>query len=265
MLGYATKPTLYIVQELLDGGSLDKQLYVEHWRPDEQQLLKGALDVASGMEYLHTHFTKAKDGRESKRSMRPVIHRDLKSPNILLDKAPPVSRASGWWEVQFKVADFGLSRDKELISGGTHDKTGGMTGCGSVLWMAPEVLMADSYNEAVDVYSYAMCLVELVHGTMPWQDTGVRPHEVPMKVTNDERPESQLDEATEPMKRLIRDCWHKSPKERPDFPEIVQRVQEMVHAQLDESGVASRQRGKHPSEPEPEPEPTYSTRARGAE
>ena len=104
MLGYATKPTLYIVQELLDGGSLDKQLYVEHWRPDEQQLLKGALDVASGMEYLHTHFTKAKDGRESKRSMRPVIHRDLKSPNILLDKAPPVSRASGWWEVQFKGA-----------------------------------------------------------------------------------------------------------------------------------------------------------------
>ena len=153
MLGYATKPTLYIVQELLDGGSLDKQLYVEHWRPDEQQLLKGALDVASGMEYLHTHFTKAKDGRESKRSMRPVIHRDLKSPNILLDKAPPVSRASGWWEVQFKVADFGLSRDKELISGGTHDKTGGMTGCGSVLWMAPEILLGEKYNQSVDVFS----------------------------------------------------------------------------------------------------------------
>ena len=84
-----------------------------------------------------------------------------------------------------------------------------MSGVGSVLWMAPEMLRAETYNESVDVYSYAMVLIELSHGTMPWQDTGARPHEVPHRVTNDERPLSQLREAPEELRELIQDCWHK--------------------------------------------------------
>jgi serine/threonine protein kinase len=88
------------------------------------------------------------------------------------------------------VADFGLSKDKELD---TMKQTVKMTGCGSSLWMvslhllaapshrrsivsetawptaqAPEILLARPYNESVDVYSYAMCLVELVDRNLPW-------------------------------------------------------------------------------------------------
>ena len=206
MLGYATVPSLFIVQELLTGGSLDKQLYVEHWRPSRLQTLKGALDIASAVEHLHTHFERGAKGRDSK-VKNPVIHRDLKSPNILLDRPPPM-KPSDDWTVELKVSDFGLSRDKET-TGTLDDKTGAMSGVGSVLWMAPEMLRGETYNESVDVYSYAMCLVELSHCTMPWQDTGARPHEVPVRVTSDERPESQLREASEEMKQLIRDCWHK--------------------------------------------------------
>lgn len=206
MLGYATEPTLLIIQELLTGGSLDKQLYVEHWRPNKIQLLKGALDVAQAIEHLHTHFERGAKGRQSKVTL-PVIHRDLKSPNILLDRPPPLKSKAGDWPVELKVSDFGLSRDKQLD---THDdKTGAMSGVGSVLWMAPEMLRAETYNESVDVYSYAMVLIELSHGTMPWQDTGARPHEVPHRVTNDERPLSQLREAPEELRELIQDCWHK--------------------------------------------------------
>jgi hypothetical protein len=206
MLGYATDPVLLIIQELMDGGSLDKQLYVEHWRPNSTQLYKAALDVAQGMEFLHTHFERGAKGRASKVTL-PVIHRDLKSPNILLDRPPPLTAKAGDWPVDFKVSDFGLSRDKRLDT--ADDKTGAMSGVGSVLWMAPEMLRGDTYNESVDVYSYAMVLVELSHCTMPWQDTGARPHEVPHRVTTDERPVSQLREAPEELKKLIQDCWDK--------------------------------------------------------
>ena len=42
-----------------------------------------------------------------------------------------------------------------------------MTGCGSGLWMAPEIYMAGPYNETVDVYSFAMCLIELLARELP--------------------------------------------------------------------------------------------------
>ena len=43
----------------------------------------------------------------------------------------------------------------------------GGAGCGSVLWMAPEIVQGEKYNEKVDVFSYGMCLVELVHRNLP--------------------------------------------------------------------------------------------------
>ena len=42
-----------------------------------------------------------------------------------------------------------------------------MTGCGSVLWMAPEILTGETYNEKVDVFSFAMVIVELISCKLP--------------------------------------------------------------------------------------------------
>ncbi len=79
--------------------------------------------AARGMNYLHF-------------GNPPVLHRDLKSANILLDDS-----------YNAKVADFGLSRLK------AQERS--MTGnCGTVQWMAPEILANDSYAEPADVYSY---------------------------------------------------------------------------------------------------------------
>ena len=194
MLGYATVPSLIIVLELLNGGSLDKQLYVWHWRPSRLQMLKAALNIASGMEYLHTRFERSVDGRDSK-VKNPVIHRDLKSPNIFLDRSPPM-KPSDDWSVELKISGFERS--------GFSTESSGF----SPIWAAPEILDGSETNESVDVYSYAMCLIELSHCTMPWQDTGALPHEVPHRVVNNQRPVSQLREASEEMKQLIRDCWH---------------------------------------------------------
>ena len=119
---------------------------MEEWRPTSEQQLKVALDVAKGMEYLHTRFQHDDSAQEM-----PIIHRDLKTPNLLL-MAPPVEGE----EIVVKIADFGLSRDKGLDSV-HYQRTVMMTGCGSVLWMAPEILLGETYNEKIDVFSCVPC------------------------------------------------------------------------------------------------------------
>ena len=210
LLGYADKPRLMVVQELCQGNSLDHQLYVQGWRPSHAQILKVASDVAKGMEYLHTRYT-TPDSTHA----QPIIHRDLKSPNLLL-VASPTEEA----EVMVKVTDFGLSRDKGLDSQ-NFAQTVMMTGCGSVLWMAPEILLGDTYNEKVDVFSFAMCLAECVSGRLPWSGIAGGA-EVPHKVTQGERPEMQLaGTADRPVdaqiEELIRDCWQQEAARRPSF------------------------------------------------
>ena len=106
LLGYSTKPELVIVMEQLHT-AMDTQLYKEDWVPTLEQLLHVSLGIADGMCYLHTAFDK------------PLIHRDLKSPNVLFT-ASPSDR-----DCVAKITDFGLARDK------ADDDN--MTGCGSVL------------------------------------------------------------------------------------------------------------------------------------
>jgi serine/threonine protein kinase len=88
-MGAVTRvPHLSIVTEFLPRGSLFRLIHRPNNQLDERRRLRMALDVARGMNYLH--------------NCTPVIvHRDLKSPNLLVDKN---------WVV--KVCDFGLSRIK---------------------------------------------------------------------------------------------------------------------------------------------------------
>ena len=83
-----------------------------------------------------------------------------------------------------------------------YQQTVMMTGCGSVLWMAPEILLGEKYNEKVDVFSYGMCLVELVHRNLPWHGSGVAQQQIPMRLTQGKRPEHQIRKAY-PIKELI--------------------------------------------------------------
>ena len=238
LLGYADKPRLMIMQELLRGNSIDHQLYIEGWKPTQEQILKSAHDVALGMEYLHTKF-QAKDNVHD----RPIIHRDLKTPNLLLATRPMEGE-----DVVVKITDFGLSRDKALDDM-AHSQTAMMTGCGSVLWMAPEILLGDVYNEKIDVFSYAMCLVELVNCKLPW--TGVAMGaEVPHKVTRGQRPLKQL-KGTEArpvdprLSKLIRDCWDQRASSRPDFTTVILRLEEIMGVPA--SRTASAPRGERSS------------------
>ena len=99
-------PSLCLVVELVAKGSLWEVLR-KALPMDTRLSLRFARDTAQGMNYLH-HFSP------------PILHRDLKSPNLLVDSA-----------FHIKISDFGLARVR------AHCQT--MTGnCGTVQWMAPE-------------------------------------------------------------------------------------------------------------------------------
>ena len=98
---------------------------------------------------------------------------------------------------------------------------------GSMLWMAPELVLGEKYTEKVDVFSYAMCLVELVDRNVPWHGSGVGQQVIPVRLTQGKRPTHQLNKTEPTLKQLIVECWDQSAAKRPAFPEIVERLQAM--------------------------------------
>lgn len=102
----------------------------------DSEKLRIAQNVAHALVYLHSLAT-------------PVLHRDLKSKNILLTQ-----------DLDAKVTDFGVSREQS-------DKT--LTaGVGTSLWMAPEVMMGGQYDAKADIFSFGVVLYELDSHDTPY-------------------------------------------------------------------------------------------------
>ncbi|PKA57203.1 Serine/threonine-protein kinase CTR1 [Apostasia shenzhenica] len=140
-MGAVTQPPhLSIVTEYLSRGSLYRFLHKQGAKEtlDERHRLNMAFDVAKGMNYLHNRNP-------------PIVHRDLKSPNLLVDRKYTV-----------KVCDFGLSR----LKASTYLSSKSLAGTPE--WMAPEVLRDEPSNEKSDVYSFGVILWELMTLQQPW-------------------------------------------------------------------------------------------------
>ncbi|KAL3642663.1 copper transport protein ctr1 [Castilleja foliolosa] len=140
-MGAVTEPpNLSIVTEYLSRGSLYRLLHKPGAKEalDERRRLSMAYDVAKGMNYLH-------------KRKPPIVHRDLKSPNLLVDRKYTV-----------KVCDFGLSRLK------ANTFLSSKSAAGTPEWMAPEVLRDEPSNEKSDLYSFGVILWELATLQQPW-------------------------------------------------------------------------------------------------
>jgi len=206
-----THNPLLIVTEYRAGGSLYDCIYERNIQVTWQQRLKIQLDVAKGVGYLH--------------SLDPIIiHRDLKSSNVLLAKA--ITSASVLPNA--KVADFGLSR---VVENGM-EASEMMTRCvGTWRWMAPEVFSSTTYTESIDVYSFAILMYELLTRAIPYADewplnSVVNPR-IGLHILNGRRPHIELVQPGCPCKvrELMQACWSKSPTERPTFATIIQLLQ----------------------------------------
>ncbi|KAM6592448.1 hypothetical protein CsatA_000151 [Cannabis sativa] len=189
-MGAVTRtPNLSIVTEFLPRGSLYRLLHRPNNQLDERRRLRMALDAARGMNYLHT--------------CSPVIvHRDLKSPNLLVDKN---------WVV--KVCDFGLSKIKHSTFLSSRSTAG------TAEWMAPEVLRNEPSDEKCDVYSFGVILWELSTMQQPWG--GMNPMQVVGAVGFQHRRLDIPDDMDPAIADIIRKCWQTDPRSRPTFSEIM--------------------------------------------
>ena len=229
----------YIVTELVSGGSLEQVLHDPGRNLPWVARVKIGLQVSLGMDHLHN---------------RQMLHRDLKSANVLLDE-----------NLNAKVCDFGLSRvvkparahvvfspftgtvrllpcagDVAINNGQsplsmTHvgvsivDASGTMTMmAGTMRWMAPEVFRGDqNYTKAVDLYSFGIVLWELATRETPWSELANGHREVSL-FANLNRALKLGQRPTIPMSVLdhrgafvavMKRCWAGDPADRPSFSE----------------------------------------------
>ncbi|WCJ40420.1 Protein kinase superfamily protein [Euphorbia peplus] len=140
LLGYCIHDEArFLVYEMMQNGSLDSQLHgPAHGSALSWNLrMKIAVDIARGLEYLHEHCNP------------PVVHRDLKSSNILLDA-----------NFNAKLSDFGLAVTSRIEN--RNIKLSGTLG-----YVAPEYLLEGKLTEKSDVYAFGVILLELLTGRRP--------------------------------------------------------------------------------------------------
>ncbi|XP_040057646.2 mitogen-activated protein kinase kinase kinase 13 [Gasterosteus aculeatus] len=184
--GVCTQAPCYcIIMEYCAQGQLYEVLRAGR-KVTPRMLVDWATGIASGMNYLHLH---------------KIIHRDLKSPNVLVTSNDTV-----------KISDFGTS--KEL-----SDKSTKMSFAGTVAWMAPEVIRNEPVSEKVDIWSFGVVLWELLTGEIPYKDVdssaiiwGVGSNSLHLPVPST---------CPDGFKILMKQTWQSKPRNRPSFRQIL--------------------------------------------
>ncbi|KAL4168508.1 hypothetical protein KRP22_011907 [Phytophthora ramorum] len=200
------------VTEYMEGGDLrtvlerfEQQEHRAHGFDDDK--LNIALHVAQGLTYLH--------------GMDPIVlHRDLKSKNILLNK-----------NLDAKLTDFGVSRENADIT---------MTaGVGTSLWMAPEVMIGDRYNEKADMFSFGVVLGELDCQQLPYSHakesgTGRKlPGTAILQMVAAGQLRLEISEASPSgIYDLVMACTSLDPSDRPTAAEAFERLQSISRETL---------------------------------
>ena len=201
-----TGHSLCLLTEYLVSGSLEDQLLRlrrEGKRMRVQRVVGLAMDVAKGLNWLHH---------------KGIIHRDLKSANILITEA---GRA--------KISDFGLShvrRRHEESMVGYHGLAG------SPSYIAPEVLQLKEYGVAADVYSFGILLNEMLSGVVPYDDTPLAQLELDefeRRVIAGQRPLLAHSEC-QALVDLVEECWRAMPTQRPTVEELMKRLERIDKA-----------------------------------
>uniref|UniRef100_A0A1D1ZPD5 non-specific serine/threonine protein kinase n=1 Tax=Auxenochlorella protothecoides TaxID=3075 RepID=A0A1D1ZPD5_AUXPR len=219
------KPNLCIVFEYMQRGSVYE--YIRKTGPLRvSQVLKFALEVCRGMDYLHK---------------RRIVHRDLKAANLLLDETGVV-----------KIADFGVAR--------VLDHTGVMTAeTGTYRWMAPEVIEHQPYGVEADVFSFGIVLWELLTGRVPYAD--MTPLQAAVGVVQKGlRPPLPLN-CPPALAETMRACWVRDPAARPTFEQLKARMEELYNTYRNQDRPEALVGVAAPAPPSAGPSPAATPRA----
>ncbi|XP_022722455.1 serine/threonine-protein kinase HT1-like [Durio zibethinus] len=181
-----------VIVEYLPGGTL-KQYLIRNRRKKLalKVVVQLALDLSRGLSYLHS---------------RKIVHRDVKTENMLLDA-----------HRNLKIADFGVAR---VEAQNPRDMTGET---GTLGYMAPEVLDGKPYNRRCDVYSFGICLWEIYCCDMPYPDLSFA--DVSSAVVRQNlRPEIPRC-CPSSLANIMRKCWDANPEKRPEMDEVVRMLE----------------------------------------
>ncbi|KAJ3084862.1 hypothetical protein HK102_000538 [Quaeritorhiza haematococci] len=187
-----------LVMEYMDHGSLYTRINSLEPALPWKDRISIARDVASGMAYLHRVG---------------LIHRDLKSQNVLLDS---YNRA--------KITDFGMS----MVRTESRSYIQVSEAAGSVYWMAPECFgLQPRVSNQSDVYAFGIILWELAAWSVPYY--GIADARIESGVQRGDRMEIP-DSTPDDVKQLIERAWHQQPQQRPSFVDILKMVDGISHA-----------------------------------
>ncbi|KAF8410296.1 hypothetical protein HHK36_002822 [Tetracentron sinense] len=207
-----------LVYEYLPNGSLWDRLHMcKKMELDWENRYEIAVGAAKGLEYLH-------HGCE-----RPVIHRDVKSSNILLDEF-----------LKPRIADFGLAKIVQANAG--KDTTHVIAGTHG--YIAPEYAYTYKVNEKSDVYSFGVVLMELVTGKRPieaefgenndivyWIGSRLTSKESVMDVVDSRIPDSLKEDAVKVLRIAVL-CTARLPALRPSMRTVVQMLEDAEPCRL---------------------------------
>jgi serine/threonine protein kinase len=168
------------------------------------------LDAAKGMQYLHS-------------CNPPIIHRDLKSPNLLVDK-----------NYNVKICDFNLSKVMECTNSNVTSSLISV----NPRWLAPEILKETGYSKASDVYSFGIVMWEMMTWQVPWKDLTTW-QIMGMMSNRDNIPRPDIPDRLDCLPggtfdgmgdyvELMKQCWAEEPDDRPDFPKVASTLRHIM-------------------------------------
>jgi serine/threonine protein kinase len=211
---------MFLVQEYMNSGTLKGKILrqmVTQSRPvyTNAQALNWSISIAEALEFMHTHDP-------------PIIHRDLKADNVLL------SENGG--EVIAKLCDLGLHAPLKRKPTGeddsgqlSYEKMTGTTG--TYIYMAPEMLIGQYYNQKVDVFSYGVIIFELFSrhllgstylNSIVWDESLKHAQ----KVAAGWRPPFP-GRVPPAIRKIVEMCWAENPKLRPSMSDVVGMLREV--------------------------------------
>ena len=191
-----SQPAFIIITEYQKNGSLrrllDSQIHHPNkcWTNTRKTIV--AFGIAVGMQSLHS---------------KNILHRDLKSANILLDA-----------NLLPKISDFGLSKFIPETTNSTDENINTIM-TGTKKWMAPEVMTGTNYTNKADVYSYGMLLYEILTNLRPYEDINNITELYKAALDGNKLKFYKSDEQN--IIQLIKQCIQPNPDLRPTFDEIV--------------------------------------------
>ncbi|XP_036610630.1 mitogen-activated protein kinase kinase kinase 21 isoform X2 [Trichosurus vulpecula] len=206
------QPNLCLVLEFARGGALNRALAAAAAAPSAPApgprparripphiLVNWAVQIARGMLYLHEE------------AIVPILHRDLKSSNILLLEK---IEHDDICNKTLKITDFGLARE--------WHRTTKMSAAGTYAWMAPEVIKSSLFSKGSDIWSYGVLLWELLTGEVPYR--GIDGLAVAYGVAVNKLTLPIPSTCPEPFAKLMKECWEQDPHIRPSFALILEQL-----------------------------------------